>query len=155
MQNSAWISILRQIPAEQLNNLMLVTSAGTEIAIQTLLRIDAEFVAVKGRLAGSQDAGRVFFIPYANIDYFGFQSAIKEAEFQEMFSSLPQGTVSAPSESDAPLEAPVAFAPSASLPKPPDSGLVRVPGPIKSAVLERFRSRVTSAGTTMRPSSDE
>lgn len=158
MQHSAWVSILRQIPVEQYNNLMLVTSSGTEIAIQTILRIDDECLAIKGRLAGSQDAGRVFFIPYANIDYFGFQLSVKETEFNEMFPAapeeveLPKGN---PAASPAKNDPQPAVSPPASLPTPPGSGLVRVPRQIKSAVLERFRSRGSGAGTNLRPSSNE
>ena len=90
MQSSVWALLLRQVPAEQHNNLMLVTSGRTEIAVQVLLRIDHEFMVIRGRLAGSQEAGRVFFIPYDQIDYFGFQEAIKESEFHDLF--LSQGT---------------------------------------------------------------
>ena len=88
MQSSVWALLLRQIPAEQHRNLMLVTTGGTEIAIQGILRIDHQFLAIKGRLAGSQDAGRVFFIPYTHIDYLGFQQPVKESEFHEMFGGL-------------------------------------------------------------------
>src|SRR5947209_20628161 len=88
MQNSAWVALLRHVPAEQHNRFMLVTTSGTEIAVQSLLRIEQEFVALKGRLAGSQDAGRVFFIPYANLDYFGTSQPIKDSEFNETFGSL-------------------------------------------------------------------
>src|SRR5262249_57453549 len=88
MQNSTWGALLRHIPAEQQDQYMLVTVSGTEIAIQNLLRIDRGFVALKGRLAGSQEAGRVFFIPYDQIDYLGTQKPIKDSEFSEGFDSL-------------------------------------------------------------------
>ena len=78
MQSSVWATLLRQIPTECHDQLMLTTFGGTEIAIQGILRIDHEFLAIKGRLAGSQDAGRVFFLPYCQIDYLGFQRALKE-----------------------------------------------------------------------------
>src|SRR4051794_8876136 len=88
MQNHAWIALLRHIPAEQQSRYMLFTRAGTEIAVQSLLRIEQEFAVVKGRLSGSQDAGRVFFVPYESIDYFGTQHPVKDAEFNEVFDSL-------------------------------------------------------------------
>lgn len=106
---------------------MLQTINRTEIAVQAILRFDADFLIIKGRLAGSQEAGRVFFIPYEQIDHIGFYRAVKEADFNEMFAGL-----------DVP-EAPVASA-------TPDSTVVDANGskaspPLKSAVLERFRSR--------------
>ena len=149
MQSSVWALLLRQVPAEQHHNLMLVTSGRTEIAIQSVLRIDHQFMAIKGRLAGSQDAGRVFFIPYNQIDYLGFQQPVKDSEFQEMFGGL---TIPAPHEA-APAE-PTRPAPAlAPEPTPTPPTGARPATPIKSAVLERFRARsVTSPGPALRPS---
>jgi hypothetical protein len=143
MHDAAWVKLLRHIPASEHSNLMLVTLGGTEIAIQSLLRIDPECLALRGRLAGSTDAGRVFFVPYAHIDYFGFQQPLKEAEFHAMFGNLESSTaVADPAES---------ASPSAGHATPP-----RTPLAIKSAVLEKFRARSASnAGTQMRPPADE
>src|SRR3954471_7545834 len=143
MQNSAWVALLRHIPAEQHNQFMLVTVSGTEIAVQSLLRIEQEFVALKGRLSGSQDAGRVFFIPYANLDYFGTSQPIKEAEFNETFGSL-----IVPGASAAGAAAPAAVEPSvlAGAPTRPDSG----PRPaIRSEILDRYRSRPASSAALL------
>src|SRR5947209_1456105 len=149
MQSSVWALLLRQVPAEQHHTLMLVTSGHTEIAIQAILRIDHQFLAIKGRLAGSQDSGRVFFIPFTHIDYLGFQQPVKESEFQEMFGGL---DIPAPYEAaaPAPAEAPRPVPALAPEPTPAPAanganGVARPPTPIKSAVLERFRARsVTS-----------
>jgi hypothetical protein len=156
MQSSVWVLLLRQVPPEQHNNLMLVTSGRTEIAVQCVLRIDHEFMAVRGRLAGSQDIGRVFFIPYDQIDYLGFQQPVKESEFHDMFDGL---TVPAPAAAAGPVaaepSAEPAREPEAAPPVAPSAnGANRPPTPIKSAVLERFRARsVTSPGTVQRPPS--
>jgi hypothetical protein len=143
MHNSVWTALLRHLPPEQYDQLMLVTVGGTEIALQTVLRIEQEFMAVKGRLAGSQDAGRVFFIPYAQIDYFGFQQPLKESDFHQLFGTL---TLPAPGQA-------VAADPATLTPEPvrdPPDGEPAMPGsgvrtPIKSAILERFRSRTASS----------
>lgn len=132
MQNHAWAALLRHIPPEQQSQYMLVTRGGTEIAVQSLLRLEDEFAVVKGRLAGSQDAGRVFFVPYENIDYFGTQQPVKDADFNEVFNSLvlPGATPFLP-------ETPVPPAP----PRP-DSGPRAA---IRSEILERYRARPSSA----------
>jgi hypothetical protein len=150
MLNDMWAWLLRRVPVEQHNQLMIVTSSGIEIAVQTLLRVEADFIAIKGRLAGSQDAGRVFFIPYANIDYFGFQRDVRETEFDDMFGT---GSLSVPVTADALAVDAVAAAPPAPvLPSPatevPVAASVsqKTPLPLKSEVLERFRSRI--AGST-------
>jgi hypothetical protein len=136
MLSAGWSRLLRQIPVKDQDGLMLQTINRTEIAVQLFLRLDPDFLIIKGRLAGSQEAGRVFFVPYEQIDHIGFYRAVKEADFNEMFAGL-----------DVP-EAPVASA-------PPDPTAVDANGskaspPLKSAVLERFRSR--SSATIIVPS---
>src|SRR5438046_2984524 len=88
MRGCVWTTLLRRIPAEHHNILMLVTSGGIEIALQNVLYLDEEVLAVKGRLSGSQDMGRLYFIPLENIDYFGFNRLIKDEEFHAMFGGL-------------------------------------------------------------------
>jgi hypothetical protein len=144
MQSSAWVALLRHIPAEQHDQYMLVTMSGTEIAIQGLLRIEQEFVALKGRLSGSQEAGRVFFIPYAQIDYIGTQKPIKDSDFNEVFGSLVMRNEAGPWDVAAPAEMPVGGS-NGSGPRPA----------IRSEVLERYRARPSSSATLPNPRPDE
>jgi hypothetical protein len=155
MHSSAWAVLLRSIPVEQVQTLSLVTTSGTEIALQGILRLEREFVAIRGRLAGSQAAGRIYFVPYTHIDYLGTQVEVKEAEFEAMFGRLDlSGAAAAPAETAPPPAAPVT--PSVTVgvneptPLPGDGPSV---APIRSAVLERFRSRnLSTAGVAGRPS---
>jgi hypothetical protein len=151
MQSVAWALLLRQYLQEQQNSLMLVTAAGTEIAVQQILRLDHEFVAIRGRMAGSTDAGRVFIIPYRGLLYVGTQQACTEADFRARFDNVSFPDPSAPAEPPAPA------AEEPPPPAEPEEAAVapsaRAPAPIKSAVLERFRARSASApGVSLRPS---
>src|SRR5262249_14419843 len=133
MHSSAWAALLRHIPAEQHNQLALVTVGGTEIAVQCFLRVDHEFLALKGRLAGSQDAGRGFVVAFCQIDYIGFVGEVKESEFQQMFGGLAVPAPSANGTVDRPPPEPEPPTPEGK----PGSG----PRPaIRSEVLERYRS---------------
>ncbi len=124
MPSAAWARLLRLVPPKDQDDLMLLTSNRTEFAVQAILRLDPDFLIIKGRLAGSQDQGRVFFIPYEQIDHIGFYRAVKDAEFNEMFADL-EGRRPRPSE--------------------PAAGEANgSKTPMKSAVLERFRSRSTT-----------
>jgi hypothetical protein len=147
MHNAAWVKLLSHIPASEQSKLMLVTTSGAEITIQCFLRLDPECLALRGRLAGSTEAGRVFFVPYTHIDYLGFQQPLKEAEFHDIFNSLDTLGTSALTKD------------SASEPESPGSGRQtpsRTASSIKSTVLEKFRSRsVTNPGTQTRPPADE
>jgi hypothetical protein len=156
MHDAAWVKLLRHIPASEHSNLLLVTTGGQEISIQCLLRIDPQYLALRGRLAGSTDAGRVFFVPYSHIDYFGFQQPLKEAEFHEMFGNLDSLP---PAESQAEPPAPPSAPEPLIEPTPPASANPtpqRSPSAIKSMVLEKFRARShTNQGTQLRPPLDE
>jgi|SRR5579884_3648204 len=163
MRSTAWADLLRHIPANLHDNLCLVTAGGVEIAIQAILRVDHEFLAIRGRLSGSTDAGRVYFIPFARIDYVGFLREVKADEFRENFDSF---RTAAPAAAEAPV------APSASLAEPPrpepepeptpaaeeppasNAPTTRVSMPIKSAVLERFRQRSPNGSVAGLPSSN-
>ena len=166
MQNIAWVTLFRHIPPTFQNGLTVKTRNGTEIAIQIVLRTDHEFVAIKGRLAGTQDVGRLFLIPYAQIDHLGHQKEIKESDFSTMFDGLKMPEAAMAQVSAAPVPGPAdAELPTIAqhvLPLPPeptpphvDSAIssavtptVRTAAaPIKSAVLERFRTRSLTGGS--------
>ena len=154
MQNIAWLSFLRHLPQSLQDGLAIKTLGGTEIAIQTILRLDHEFFALKGRLAGTQDAGRVFFIPYDQIDHLFYHKEIRESDFSAGFDSLqmpsPGAEAVIPSSLHTSNVEPTAAEPV------PDSVTVNrpTPVPLKSAVLERFRTRSgsSSPGVNLRPS---
>jgi hypothetical protein len=158
MRSAAWVKLFRHIPADEQPKLMLVTTSATEIAIQCFLRIDPESIALKGRLAGSQDAGRVFFIPYCQIDYLGYQQSLKESEFHEVFGNLDlsDAVASADPLLDVPKQPEPAAVPEPAAPAGTPVASARNPLAIKSTVLEKFRARsLTNPGTAIRPVLDE
>jgi hypothetical protein len=141
---------LRHIPEELYQRLVIVTVGGTEIAVGSLLRVDRELVVLKGRLAGSEESGRVLFVPYSQIDYIGFQRPLKESEFHEIFGDLAfpaEGEPALPVAPSPELPEPAALEP-AELGEPPVAPSARPAScprlPIKSAVLERFRQRTAT-----------
>lgn len=129
-------------------------------------------MAFKGRLSGTQDQGRLFFLPFKNIDYLGFQKEVKDEKYHEVFGNLvvpspPQSgstALVAAVAAEMPLSAtPQTVAPTTPQQAPPEpeppplvpphSPPLRSPAPIKSAVLERFRSP-SGQGTAIRPNGD-
>ena len=164
MQNAAWMALWRRLPPEQHDQLMVVTAIGTEIAIQNILRIEEDFVVIRGRLAGSSDVGRVFFVPYNQINYAGFQRAVKEDEFEALFGgSEPQAAV------EAAVREPASQPAGTKTPLPPSKSAAsqgsaltandrprhtnRPPLPLKSELLERLRSR-SHQGAGQRPAEE-
>lgn len=149
MQSLAWEQLFRAIPDELRNILILTTRAGIEITIQMLLRIEPECLVVRGRLAGTQDAGRVFFIPYEQIDNLGFMREMKEAEFVEAFAHFKFPARNTPAPPSPVVETPQPLPNLADdlplTPVMPGVTPSRMNIPIKSEVLERFRSRTSSS----------
>ena len=64
MQDKAWAALLSHIPAERHDNLMLVTRSSTEIAIQSILRIDRQFVALKAVWPAARTPGGCSSSPF-------------------------------------------------------------------------------------------
>jgi hypothetical protein len=152
MQASSWIALLRRIPASQHDNLMLVTSAAVEIMVQRIIRLEDEFLLIRGRNSGSTDQGRVMMIPYTQLNYIGFQKALLEKEIQAIFGSVAGESefaqVAPVAESveneelpeDIELEEePVAPAATNGKPKPPS----------KSILLARLRERLANGDKSM------
>jgi hypothetical protein len=101
MQSRTWISVLRRIPEELHESLMIVTSIGTEICIQTIVRMEPEYLVIRGRLAGNVEVGRVFFIPFNNISHIRLQKEMKEPDIQAFFRAPAIGAASSvPNSSD-------------------------------------------------------
>jgi hypothetical protein len=164
MQSAAWVSLIRQIPETHHEKLMLVTTAGIEISINSFVVLGEEFVLLRGRLSGTTDTGRAFFLPYNQINYLGFQVPIHEGELRR-FMGAPAPTVqaAAPAPEVVPEPAPVQPAEVTPIPSEPAEPVVEKepaaepPKPIsrpstlaKNAILERLRARST-AGATRAP----
>jgi hypothetical protein len=166
MRSQAWIELLRRVPPQQHDSLVLVSNSGTEISLHSLLRMEADYVIVRGRLAGTTDTGRIFFIPYDQIDYLGFQKELAEAQVRALLGEPelpPAAAVEAPHANGAAV-------PSAAEPSPPSETLhatediangseppkpgdkLAIPG--KEVLLERLRARASLGGmskVTMKP----
>lgn len=94
MQGASWITLFRRIPARLHNTLALCLTTGGEIVIQDILRLEADYIILRGRMAGSTDAGRVVIIPYDRIVDVAFTKTMSEQEVQKIFAKLaPVGEV--------------------------------------------------------------
>ena len=80
MQGASWIALFERIPAKLHDTLALTLVTGAEIIMQSLLRLESDFAIMRGRMAGSTDAGRV--IGKAE------DEAIKQHQFAELLNLL-------------------------------------------------------------------
>ncbi|HEY1381203.1 MAG TPA: hypothetical protein VGF55_30665, partial [Gemmataceae bacterium] len=96
MQNSDWIDVIRLIPTDQHNLLVLTTQTGVDLNIDTILRTEPTYIVFRGRALGQTDDGRVFFLPYQHIDYLQINRQVKEAEVQALFGDSPEAADARP-----------------------------------------------------------
>jgi hypothetical protein len=157
MQAAVWTELLARIPERQRNQLVVMTTARVEITVQDLVRLDEEYLAVRGRLAGSSDTGRLFVIPFDQIAYVSLQKSVSDQEIAEIFGAAPAApvvaAVAAPVVQDPPNSEPEAKEPPSPEPVPPQeveglrgvSHLTPTVMPNRTELLERIRSRSKGA----------
>jgi hypothetical protein len=163
MQGSAWVELINRIPEAHHDNLVAVTSTGAEIMVQRIMRLEEEFVILRGRPAGSTEEGRVLLLPWDQLNHVAFQKSLPEPEIQRIFGTgeaapaaaqpavekLPEqstgaaeATAPAPELSKAPAPEPSkAPLPPSPAPQPPSGK----PAPLsKSILLARLRARMAN-----------
>jgi hypothetical protein len=166
MQAPAWIGLFQLIPPEHYDNLAIQTMGGAEITVQALLRLEADYIVLKGRATGTTEAGKVFFVPYDQINYLNFLKPVREAEVEAIFAAAPQmgetTAVPAPPPADgasetqalpaepAPQPAAPPAAPAAAADNDATVAISKPALPGKAALLERLRAR--SGPSTPKPS---
>src|SRR5438093_8405671 len=67
MQGSSWIALFERIPTKYHDAIALNLVTGAEIMMQSLLRLENDYAIMRGRMAGSTDAGKVLILPYDHI----------------------------------------------------------------------------------------
>ena len=105
MQNNHWVELVRLIPEEQQNKLVLTTMTGVDLNVEIILRTEENYIVFRGRISGITDEGRVFFVPYRQIDYMQMNRKVKEGEIHALYGDTPEpdaarpasGTFAAPS----------------------------------------------------------
>lgn len=149
MQSSQWVTLLARIPAALHNTLVLITTVGTEVAVQDIFRLEDEYVVLRGRMSGTTDAGRVFFIPYDQVHYIGFQKPLKQEDVLALYGDAPAPPAPAPAPAEvrpAEVTEPAPQAKAEPAPPPEQAPAERPPKPpSKVLLLERVRARLAAA----------
>jgi hypothetical protein len=85
MHNSEWISVFRQLPQELYQQTVLVLNNRMELTLETLLRIEPTFLAVRGRMGGTTEGGLMFLVPYDQLTAIYMFKSMTDAEVEAMF----------------------------------------------------------------------
>src|SRR5262245_38200382 len=118
MQPASWVSLFRQIPINLHDSVVLLTTTGAEVMVQTLLRLDIDYAIIRGRMSGTMDGGRIMIVPYDQIHTLAFGKRLLETDVHAIFGAngttnfappiqLSRGKDSAAEESNEDEEAPV------------------------------------------------
>jgi hypothetical protein len=149
--NQAWIAMFRRIPAELQDTLALGLTTGAEIVVQKIVKLDADFMIIRGRLAGTQDAGRVVLIPYSQLTFVAVIRDLKDTEIEAIFGKgAPPALASMPTlptgEEAAPTPEPVAEVVPANDPAAAANPAKKPEDVSKTALLAKLRERLKDAG---------
>lgn len=91
MQAHDWIELFRTIPEAQHNTLVLTTLSGVDLSIDTIIRTELNYLVFRGRVCGQTDDGRLFFLPYRQIDFLQLNRSLKESEINELLGGTSEG----------------------------------------------------------------
>jgi hypothetical protein len=106
--NQAWIGLFRRIPANLEDAVALGLTTGSEIVVQKIVKLEPDFMIIRGRLAGTQDSGRIVMIPYVQLTFVALQKPLMDTEVEAIFGKgapvVAAALPSAPPSSDVPAE---------------------------------------------------
>lgn len=83
--NETWIAMFRRIPGSLHESLALGLTTGSEIVVQKIMKLEPDFMIVRGRLAGTQDTGRIVLIPYGELAFVALTKPLKDPEVEAIF----------------------------------------------------------------------
>lgn len=84
-ENQAWIALFRRIPANLHDVLSLGLTTGSEIVIQKIVKLEPDFMIIRGRLAGTQDSGRIVMVPYNQLTFVAIGKHLLDTDVEAIF----------------------------------------------------------------------
>jgi hypothetical protein len=161
--NESWIAMFRRLPVDLHDVMAVGITTGDEIVLQRILKLEPEFMIILGRLAGTQDNGRLIIIAYAQLTYMAISRKLMDNEIQLIFGKDTEGFAppigaakaernlgeAAEPEPQEEQEIPVYEVPTVSQQVP-----VNLPGnapmPSKTTLLAKLRARLGENGHSLK-----
>jgi len=139
--NEAWIAMIRRIPGSLHDAIALGLTTGVEIVVQKIVRLEPDFMILRGRLAGTQDTGRAILVPYAQLTFVAITRELKDPELEEIFGkAAPAAIADAPA---APAHAAPAEPVSEAKPETPPPEPPKKPEPAsRASLVAKLRERI-------------
>jgi hypothetical protein len=83
--NEFWPKVFHGFRPDDQKLLVVTTTTGLEVAVQELSRVEADLVMIRGRIAGTAEASRLFLLPYEQLSSI-YVNRIVRSEEVELFS---------------------------------------------------------------------
>lgn len=150
MQSGGWVELFRLIPEKLHDKLIVMMADGSEVAVQDIIRLEPEYVMLRGRAGGTSDTGLAFFLPYERIVFVHVVKPVPEDVVYGLYGMTP------------PERKPVE-GPAAAEGEKPDEGqaLADLPAPEEGAaptgtinrkeLLDRLRDRIKKTTRAGKP----
>ena len=143
MQNGGWADLLRLIPENLHDRLVLMTADGSEVAVQDFIRLEREYLVLRGRVAGTSDTGLAFFIPYDRIVFARFYKPVPEDVVYGLYGLTPPERKPVEGPQEAKEEKP---------PEPAEAAPAAPAGNVnRKELLQLLRNRVHQTGSAKPP----
>ena len=89
MTNADWIEMFQLLPEAEHSKLVIVLQTGAEISVDTLVKFERNFLVLRGRLSGTIEEARAFFVPFDQMLCLRLERMIRLEELQDMLPSGP------------------------------------------------------------------
>ena len=157
MRREECVELFKLIPESSHAQVNLVLRNQYMLAVDVVVRFEANYIAFRGREGGTTDEGRAFFVPYDEIAYMKLERVVRLGELKQMYGET--GYVDAEDRLSAgeQKEAEALLAVDTKTPLPVPTAVPQDPQSIaKQNLLDRIRAtRASVAGTTGRLGSDK
>ena len=120
MQRDDLCDVLKKIPETDLTKVVFVLRYGASVTIDTIARLEEDYIVLRGRENGTNDEGRGFFIPFEDILFVRLDRIVTLAELKGMYGEKTEEIDRSHMSTDpnATQKAPALAAPSANTPAP-------------------------------------
>jgi hypothetical protein len=88
MEREDWISLLKKVPDTLLDQVVLSLSTGIDVYTQRLLQFGDEALLLRGRLGGTDEAERIFMVPWTEIRMMFFSRPVEDQSLFNIFGDL-------------------------------------------------------------------
>ncbi|HEV3145209.1 MAG TPA: hypothetical protein VGZ47_15065 [Gemmataceae bacterium] len=136
MTNQEWIALLRQLPPDLHNKLILILQNRTQIVIDAIYRLEPSFALIRGRIGGTIEGGLLVMAPYDQISAIYAAKEVPEDSVIAIFDGRPAAPAEAKSKPGGSHHPTPPESPST----PPSPTPAGDPAALRNNLLERLRA---------------